>query len=251
LNCQETQNLIHAYLDGELDLVRCLEIERHFQDCSICSRAYANQKALQAAVRQSAPYFKGPLDLKNRIRSSLRKSQRTTTTHLLISYRGWLGVAASVALAVVLTWGLVRSLSGPSTQDLLVRAVVSNHIRSLMASHLVDIQSSDQHTVKPWFNGKLDFSPPVKDFTKQDFRLVGGRLDYLDNRPVAALVYQRRQHTINLFIWPASSNLEVQPKTLSRQGYHLIHWAQAGLTFWAISDLNLGELQDFVQLTRG
>jgi anti-sigma factor RsiW len=231
LNCQEMQNLIHGYLDAELDLVRSKEIERHLHECSICSRAYANQKALQAAIRSR---------------------DRTPTTTRLIFDRRWLAIAASVAVTAVVTWGLVQALSGRATQDRVVQDLISSHVRSLMASHLVDVASSDQHTVKPWFDGKLDFSPLVKDLTKQGFPLVGGRLDYLDNRPVAALVYQPqgRQHPINLFIWPASSDGEAKPKVLSRQGYHLIHWTQAGLTFWVVSNLNEKELEEFVQLVR-
>jgi anti-sigma factor RsiW len=248
------QNLIHAYLDGELDLVRNLEIEHHLHDCSICSRVYENQKALQTAIRQTAPYFKAPPDLRNRVRSSLRKRHSPavpspTRGGRLLSYRGLLGIAASVTLAVILTWAFVRLLSSPTRRELVVQDVISSHVRSLMVpSHIIDVASSDQHKVKPWFKGKLDFSPPVKDLSDHGFPLVGGRLDYVNNRPVAALVYERRQHSINLFIWPSESGSVVQPRTLSRQGFQLVHWSQGGLTFWAISDLNAQELEEFVQL---
>src|SRR5205814_5558939 len=124
---------------------------------------------------------------------------------------------------VILSWSLVRIFSVPSQNDLLAQDAVSSHIRSLMANHLVDVVSSDQHTVKPWFDGKLDFSPPVVDLAGQGFPLVGGRLDYLDNRTVAALVYQRRKHFINLFVWPVTSEANSMPKAISRQGYHLFH----------------------------
>jgi len=145
---------------------------------------------------------------------------------------------------------LVPFLRGPSTDDLLAREVVSSHVRSLMASHLADVPSSDQHTVKPWFAGKVNFSPPVEDLAKQGFPLIGGRLDYVDNRPVAALIYQRQKHFINLFIWPAGSDSDVGTKTVSRQGYNLFHWTRSGMTYWAASDLNNAELQEFVQLVQ-
>ena len=145
-------------------------------------------------------------------------------------------------------WQIARL--GSSAHDLLVREIVSSHVRSLMATHLTDVASSDQHTVKPWFKGQLDFSPPVKDLSKEGFKLVGGRLDYIGDRPVAALVYQRRKHFINLFIWPASTGSVADPTVFSRQGYNLIHWTEDGLTYWAVSDLNEKELEEFVQLVR-
>jgi len=160
----------------------------------------------------------------------------------------WLALAASLALVAVLIWTFVRTSSVYPKDDLLAQEVIASHVRSLMANHLTDIPSSDRHTVKPWFNGKLDFSPEVQDLNAQGFPLIGGRLDYLDNRPVAALVYQRRQHFINLFIWPSTHDADRTRKPLMRQGYHLCYWTEGGMTYWAISDLNNAELQEFVQL---
>jgi anti-sigma factor RsiW len=132
--------------------------------------------------------------------------------------------------------------------DHITQEIISGHVRSLMADHLTDVASSDQHTVKPWFNGKLDFSPPVKDLSDHGFPLVGGRLDYLENRPVAALVYRHRKHFINLFIWPSAHGSDIGKKTLASDGYNLIHWEESGMVYWAVSDLNIGELQEFAQL---
>jgi anti-sigma factor RsiW len=157
-------------------------------------------------------------------------------------------MAAPMAAAAIVLLALLPILRGPSTEEILTREVISSHVRSLMANHLADIPSSDQHTVKPWFNGKLDFSPPVEDLAKHGFPLVGGRLDYLNNRPVAALVYKRDKHLINLFIWPSSESSESVLKSETRQGYHVFHWTRSRMTYWVVSDLEQSQLQEFVQL---
>jgi anti-sigma factor RsiW len=165
-----------------------------------------------------------------------------------------LAVAASVALVVALVWGALSGGSRPSPDQLLAQQVASSHARSLLEAHLFDVQSSDQHTVKPWLTKRLDFAPPVKNLADQGFPLVGARLDYLDNRKVAALVYERRQHVINLFIWPAAGRPARSPEVLAvpdHPGYQVMHWTQGNLTYWVVSDLNEQELREFVRLIRG
>src|SRR2546427_115810 len=176
MNCKDAQSLIDGYVDRELDPVRDLEIEGHLQECAVCSQGYKNHQALRNGLKASSLYFKPPADLQRRIEFSLRKAAKAEAVPRVARWR-WLSVAASMAAAAIVILSLVPFLRGPSTDDLLTGEVVSSHVRSLMANHLADVSSSDQHTVKPWFNGKLDFSPPVEDLTKQGFPLVGGRLD--------------------------------------------------------------------------
>ena len=246
MSCQDTQNLMHGYVDGELDLVRSLEIEQHIQACQACSRAHQNHQRLSSAISLGALYFKAPASLQKRVRSTVRATRKDEPKHSIFSWR-WLAVGASLVLVAIIIGSLVFIRSSPAADDLVAQEIVSGHVRSLMANHLTDVPSSDQHTVKPWFDGRLDFSPPVSDLTKQGFPLVGGRLDYIGSRPVAALVYQRRQHFINLFVSLSTNEPESKNKMMTRQGYNLIHWNKSGMTYWAVSDLNLTELQEFVQ----
>jgi anti-sigma factor RsiW len=249
VSCQEVQDLLHGYVDGELDLVRTLDIERHLRDCSACARVHADQQALRSALRTSALYFTPPEPLEQRIRAAVRRGSNADTRTWGWSWRG-LSLGAAVACVTIMLWGVMPLLIESSAPDHALQELVAGHIRSLMVDHLTDVTSSDSHTVKPWFEGKLDFSPPVPDLTMQGFRLVGGRLEYLGKRPVAALVYQRREHVINLFTWPAPAEAGGNETTLTRQGYHLAHWHVSGLSYWAVSNLNQGELQEFVRAVR-
>jgi anti-sigma factor RsiW len=252
LNCQEALRLLHGYLDGELDLVNSLQIEQHLQDCRSCALEQANDLALRQALRGGELYFKPPEALAGRVRLALAAADiqapapRRAPARPLGQRWRWLGVALALAAVVIVTWGLARGLANPPADTAIAQQVVASHIRSLMPDHLTDVASTDQHTVKPWFAGKLDFSPPVVDLADQGFPLIGGRLDYLDNRPVAALVYRHQQHLINLFIWPSTSAAGAQLTV--DQGYQVEHWAGSGMTFWAISDMAAAELQTFVQL---
>lgn len=250
MSCQQTQKLIHPYLDGELDLMRSLEVERHLRGCQACSMTFRNQQALRTAITQGPLYHQVPAGLRQRVQSAVRRSGQSETKPWFVSWP-WLSVGASLAAAAFLLLLFVPMLKRPSADQLIAQEVISAHVRSQMADHLTDVASSDRHTVKPWFNGRLDFSPAVIDLTEQGFPLIGGRLDYLNNRPVAALVYRRQQHLINLFIWPSDeARQHSPPNPLVQHGYHLVRWTSAGMTYWAISDLNEVELEEFIQLVR-
>jgi anti-sigma factor RsiW len=253
LNCQRTQELIHGYVDGELDLARNQEVEQHMEECRACARVFSNQTTLKSALRADSLYHNAPDRLKKRIQSSLRKEAKSEMRPRAFGW-GWAAIGASPALILLIAlavWNFVPWSTVPGGDELLAREIATDHVRSLqLPGHLVDVLSSDQHTVKPWFDGKVDFAPSVKDFPDQDFHLYGGRLEYLNGRSVAALVYQRRLHYINLYVWPsgqAGSRAEV---TTQHQGYNLIHWTSSGMNYWAISDLNSVELHEFARLIR-
>jgi anti-sigma factor RsiW len=251
LSCQTTQEFIHAYVDGELDLARSLEVEQHLQECQVCASVYRNQTALRSAFKDSSLYHSAPPKLEKRIRSSLRREAKSEVGRRLFGWR-WLPLGAMALILVLglVIWRAVPSLR-PSGDEFLAQEMVSNHVRSLqLESHRTDVISSDQHTVKPWFDGKLDFAPPVKDFSSQGFPLIGGRLEYLNNRAVAALIYQRQKHYINLYIWPAEQSNATSEVGTKRQGYNLLHWTNSGMTYWAISDLNGVELHEFARLVQ-
>jgi len=245
MNCSELRTLLHAYVDGELDLVKSLEVEEHLRGCAACARQVADQQSLKAAFAQEGLRHMPDARLHWRVMSALKKEQRKESWHAR-AWLPWGGALAASLLAALVLW---RTLPvGLSAQDALVAEVTSDHVRSLMADHLTDVLSTDQHTVKPWFDGKLAFAPPVTDFKDQGFPLVGGRLDFLGGHPVAAIVYQRRRHYINVFVCPENRDLTTASFEASHDGYNLIHWSRSGMNFWAVSDLGTAELQDLVTL---
>lgn len=251
MSCQETRNHLHAYLDGELDIVHSLELEEHLKACPACSRAHQEYQSLRAAISSPSLYFDAPNGLERKVRSALREAARAETSRPSWRWNRkwpvWLAPFAAAALVTVVT---LHFWTQHWTDDQRVQEVVSAHVRSLMANHLFDVASEDPHTVKPWFNGKLNFSPPVIDPAAEGFPLIGGRLDYVGDSPAAAMVYQRRKHYINLFVSPANQTATTIEGFYTRHGYNLLHWLQGGMEYWAVSDVNKSDLQQFVQLMR-
>src|ERR1700682_978271 len=270
MNCEEATKLMDGYLDGELDPITSQPIEQHWRHCRNCEQTYETHGSLIHAIGNATPYYKAPAELRERIQSSLRKEiverskgsgsvprdvqpliakkRPEPQTILLGTSWNWLALAAAIIFAAIIGWNLLPRLQRPEADQFLATQLIASHVRSLMANHLTDVASSDQHTVKPWLDAKLDFAPAVVDLSSEGFPLVGGRLDYLDKRPVAALVYQRRKHFINLFVWPAGAGADRTMKEISHQGYQLLHWLDSEFSYWAVSDISAKELQEFEQL---
>jgi len=244
MTCKSALPFIEPYLDGELDAAQKADIERHLNECTACMATYQRLSGLRNDLRAFAPHYDAPDHLRSRVLSSVRKAAVTPIRPT--AYRwpasAW-AIAATVLLAFSAGWNVILLRSQRSAG--VAQEIVSSHVRSLMGDHLLDVPSTDQHNVKPWFNGKLDYAPDVKDFAAKGFPLAGGRVDYIDHRPVAALVYKRRQHTINLFVWPSDSPLKAPE---GENGYNLVVWNRAGMNYCAISDLNEAELRQFADL---
>ena len=265
MNCEEATKLMDGYLDGELDPVTSQKVEQHLRECSGCQQAYEVHTAVTHAISRGATYYKAPDELRQRIHASLREAigapdSRGAAAEDPLPVRrpeavrrgvffdmpwNWLALAAAIVLAAIIASSLLPKLWQPGADQFLATQLIASHVRSLMADHLTDVASSDQHTVKPWLDVKLDFAAPVVDLSGDGFPLIGGRLDYLDNHSAAALVYQRRKHFINLFIWPTTPADSKEQKVVEREGYHLVHWADGDFTYWAVSDVNIIDLETF------
>jgi len=247
---EEVRALAGAWLDREVDPLAQREIEAHLAGCAACRAAVDGARGFSAAIRAEAEYFEAPPALVARLAAASRPALPARPALRRMAAWRPLALAASALLAVVLAGGIGYFGSLGGSQDPLVQDVVDGHVRSLQAEHLIDIASSDQHTVKPWFDGRLDAAPPVRDLTTEGFPLVGGRLDYLDGKSVAALVYRHRQHPINLFVGPAGATTAEQALATTRLGYNLRHWVAGDMSFWLVSDLDMNELKALEALLR-
>jgi anti-sigma factor RsiW len=239
MNCAEIAPLLHAYLDGELDVMRCLELEKHAKDCAACAAKLASLKSLHHAFSTGELAYRAPASLRDRVRQMSPTTSAAKGPQLPRLDWLWKLVAAGATAAVVLLLFLrPPDVSQNGRDDQLLAEAVACHVRSLMPGHLTDVESSDQHTVKPWFDGKLDFAPAVKDFAQQEYPLVGGRLDYLDSRTVAALVYRHNKHLINVFIWPVTNGGNSREQIASYNGYTVISREVNGFRYYLVSDMD-------------
>jgi anti-sigma factor RsiW len=238
MRCEEAEVLLHALIDDELDAGHARAIETHVATCQRCAAQLRDYRDMRGAFVGASLKFDAPADLRRRIDARLPAAKRPDRRSLLKGFAAGAGLSSAIAA------GLLIVVMHTDREGLIMSEIVSAHLRSLQADHLADVLSTDQHTVKPWFNGRLDVAPPVLDLTAQGFTLFGGRLDYIDGKPIAALVYRRRAHVINLFVVEASA--ERRGATMEMvQGFNVRHWGAPGFSLWAVSDLNADELEDF------
>ncbi len=243
MTCAETEILLHALLDGELDAGHARDVEAHLEGCPRCGAQFRAHREMQQAMSAAQLRYTAPMSLRRRIEMTLPSAPRRASSRRSVLKGFVMGTALSTAMAASLVVAVFRT-----DQDQRVLGdIVSAHVRSLQANHLTDVQTSDQHMVKPWFNGKLDIAPPVVDLTAKGFMLLGGRLDYIDGQAVASIVYRRRKHVINLFVTQGAASESHAAKLQTMQGYNIRRWTAQGLEFFAISDINGEELQEFVE----
>ena len=241
MTCDEAEILIHALIDGELDAGHAREVEAHVAECPRCAASLAAYRQMNQAIASANLRYTAPRSLRLRVEAALPKAAVPAPSRRSVLR----GFALGSGLSAIAATGLVAIVLRNDDQDRIDAEIVSAHLRSLQAGHLTDVLSTDQHTVKPWFNGRLDVAPPVIDLTAQGFTLIGGRLDYVDARPIGAVVYKRRAHVINLFVAQTSNMAQRAARTETFQGFNIRTWSERGLNFWAISDIGADELAEF------
>jgi anti-sigma factor RsiW len=257
MSCGTVQELLAGYLDRELDPASVRTVEAHLKRCGQCRGRFEAQSAISASLRRHATYHLAPPALANRIRHqvapNVSEEPRPTParTRTAFEWRRWFkpaGFAAAMAMTAVMSSVVTLHMSAVAPEESLTEQLLAGHSRAVLTSHTLDVASSDQHSVKPWLSSRLDFSPVVPDLTSVGFPLHGGRLDYIDHHPAAVLVYARRQHVIDLFVWPdeASAN-PLQNRSFSKRGLNVVHWKAGDMTYWAVSDVNATDLNAFAE----
>ena len=240
--------LLNAYVDGELDAASTIELESQLRESPALQQEFERLSALQSLVRNSASRFDAPSHLASRVFAALPEAPPARTLKTVPGWWRSLAMGATMAAVALLFWSVVPTFNRLDPDAGTREEVLAAHVRSLMADHLTDLTSTERHAVKPWLSSRLDFAPPVEDLVSEGFTLIGGRLEYLGGRPVAALVYRYRQHIINVFVWPSSKNQEVSVQTWALRGYNIARFDSRGMSFWAVSDLNPDDLQKLANL---
>jgi len=242
MQCDEVRPRLDAYIDGELAEAERVQLRDHLLDCPDCGPEATARERLRDGIRQVAPIYRAPGALRSQIRFALRQEAAASAREARPA-PGWLAYAASIFLAVALGSGGTLLITGERQEDVVGNELIDSHLRSLLAEHLTDVASSDKHTVKPWFAGRTELSPPGVDLAAQGFPLVGGRLDLIEGKPVPALVYRAGKHVINVFVLPARAGEYAE--TVTRRGYTLRHWNEGDLGYWAVADAAPDEFAKF------
>ena len=239
MTCDEAEVMLHALIDDELDAGHAREVETHAAGCARCAAQLASYRDLRQALQGGNLRHKAPASLRRSIDRAVPSPAATDRRTLLKGFA--LGSLLSAAAAASVTLVVLRE----DRDQRIVSEAISAHLRSLQADHLTDVLSTDQHTVKPWFNGRIDLAPPVIDLAGQGFTLIGGRLDFIDGKSVAVIVYRRRVHVINLFVTQGVGSSLPGPRMETVQGFNIRRWSDQGLNMLAVSDINREELDEF------
>jgi anti-sigma factor (TIGR02949 family) len=252
MSCNRSSTILHGYLDNELDVLSAADFERHLEQCPNCVIALETLESIRSSLNVAQLYEKAPSELRKKILARIGSPRSVTVFPKRTAVWQWLAVAAALTLITYIALRVVSPHRADTDkyETVLAAEIIDAHLRSLQPGHLIDVVSTDQHTVKPWFDGKLDFSPPVQDFADQGFPLQGGRVDVVHGRSVAALVYGRRKHFVNVFIWPTNEK-DNAPRSGSQQGYQWTEWRKDGMEFCAVSDAAPSALEQLRSLLTG
>jgi anti-sigma factor (TIGR02949 family) len=249
VSCDYTRTALHGYLDGELDATRAAEFERHLESCRECTNSLGAEESLRASMQSAGLYEQAPVSLRKKVRAEIGARTASPLALRVLGWRWLAAAAAAILIVATVSWyAWPRLQNSVASSPFTAAEIIDAHVRSLQPGHLTDVASTDQHTVKPWFGGKLAFIPPVRDFSDEGFPLIGGRLDVLGGQNVAALVYARRKHVINVFVLPTREpDTPIHPPG-ARQGYQWVHWRHQGMEFCAVSDDSASDLHELAQL---
>jgi anti-sigma factor RsiW len=253
MQCQESKKILDAYVDNEVDVLQSVALEEHLAECPDCTKTIESRRTLKSAIQNADLRYTAPPELVSAVRKELRMGEEKRTSARWLGFN-WLRLKdlslgfAGATVAFLLAASILGFWFHTPESVKIARAATDDYVRSmLMENRGIDVVSTDQHTVKPWFNGKTSFSPPVENYADKGFPLAGGRLDFVDNQTVATLIYRRNQHYINVFLYPSNESYE---GARQERGYRILYWSRDGMQYWVVSDLNQQELEQFAALIK-